>query len=267
MSEDIRKAIRDYWEDPSTISIIDKNLHGIEIDTVCRHLLPGDRLADIGCGDGEATVRYAREVKECVAFEPTDRLRAKAEKRFAEENLANLSLLPGDILDMGEGEGAFDSVVTQRTLINLASWGDQQQALMNIHRMLKPGGRYIMIENTNDASEALNAMRTEMGLKPIPQHWHNRFFDYDDLMDFMSGRFELRKEYDFGLYYFLTRVYVPMFASFTGSGAKAKKDPIFDVSDAAARRLFEAFAERVKIGDCRALGPVQGFVFRRLATD
>jgi len=263
MNSDFTTAVRAYWEDPATVSIIDKNLHQIEISTVCRHLLPTDYLADIGCGNGEATVRYAAKVARCVGIERSDHLRRQADKAGKESGLSNLSIRAGDILDTSSPAAEFDVIVTQRLLINLGSWDEQMQGLLNIHRMLKPGGRYIMIENTNDAFLALNDERVALGMAPIPQHWHNRFFDYDELVAFFRGRFQLLRHYDFGLYYLLTRVYVPMFASFQGYGAKAIKDPIFEKSDAAARELFERLGDRVKIGGCRAFGPIQAFVLRR----
>ena len=239
MSSDFNAAVKAYWEEPSTVSIIDKNLHQIEIDTVCRHLLPTDSMADIGCGDGQATIQYAAKVARCIGVERSERLRAKAEKAAKECGASNLAVQAGDILDKSLPSGCFDVILTQRVLINLASWEEQKQGILNVHRMLKPGGRYIMIENTNDAYLALNDVRVELGMAPIPQHWHNRFFDYDELTDFLRGKFQLLRHYDFGLYYLLTRVYVPMFASFVGWGAKAVKDPIFEKSDGAARVLLE----------------------------
>jgi ubiquinone/menaquinone biosynthesis C-methylase UbiE len=265
-ASDVQAALRAYWEDPATVSIIDKNLHELEIRTVCQHLLPTDLLADIGCGNGEATIRYARKVRACVAVERSDHLRQQAAKAFADAGVTNVSLQPGDIVEMTKLSGEYDVIVTQRLLINLASWEEQQHALRNLHRMLKPGGRYLMVENTNDAFHALNDMRARMELDPIPQHWHNRFFDYQELMAFMRPMFQLVRHDDFGLYYLFTRVYVPMFASFIGYGAKAVKDPIFEQADAAARRMCEEFGDRIRISGCRALGPIQVFVFRREAT-
>lgn len=263
MSTDFTSAVKAYWEDPGTVSIIDKNLHQIEIDTVCRHLLPTDYLADIGCGDGQATVQYAAKVARCVGIERSEHLRSRAAQAAKDSGRSNLSLREGDVLGQCGSDSEFDVIVSQRLLINLASWEEQMEGLKNIHRMLKPGGRYIMIENTNDAFLALNDVRVSLGMAPIPQHWHNRFFDYEELMMFLRGRFQLLRHYDFGLYYLLTRVYVPMFASFQGYGAKAVKDPIFEKSDAAARELFEALGDRVRIGGCRAFGPIQAFVLRR----
>ena len=263
MGDDIVAAIRDYWEDPATISIIDANLHRIEVDTVSRHLEPDDRLADIGCGNGRATVEYARVVKECIGYERSERFRQEAREACAASGLDNLRIEHGDLMEMKTESAAFDCVVTQRLLINLESWERQQEGLEILRRLVKPGGRLILIENTDEGTLALNHMREAMGMKPIGKHWHNHYFQHQQFLDFMAPRFELVKHYDFGLYYLLTRVYVPMFASFTGSGAKAVKDPLFDQADQAARKIYEALSDRVGFPGAPAVGPVQGFVFRR----
>jgi len=264
MSTDMRQAIQEYWERASTVSIIDSNLHELEIAAVSRHLLPGDRLADVGSGNGVATARYARLVAECVGLEQSSHMRSLAERHAAENGLSNLTFLPFDILTSGIPEGKFDVIVSQRMLINLASWADQMQGIRNLHRMLRVGGRAILIENTNDAFRAMNDVRVDLGLAPVPQHWHNRFFDYDELMSFLRGGFQLVDFQDFGLYYLLTRVYTQLFASFEGWGASAKKDPIFERADEAARRLYERMKDDVKISG-RAFGPIQVFVLRREA--
>ncbi len=261
----INKLVQDYWEQPKTVSIIDKNLHKIEIDIASRYLQRGDVMADVGCGNGEATVEYAKRVTSCTGFERSSTLRAIATKNAKDSGLKNLTIKPGDIMKFGKAseKGKYDVIVTQRLVINLLSWEEQQEALMNIHAALKPGGRYIMIENTNESFVAMNDMRADVGLGPVPQHWHNRFFDYDKLEKFMDGKFQLLKTHDLGLYYFLTRVYVPMFASFKGWGMNAVKDPIFDHSDEAARIIFEKYHDQIKIGDNRVFGPIQVLVYRR----
>lgn len=267
MSVNYHQQVQEYWEKPDTVSIIDTNLHQLEIATVCRHLLPTDVLADVGCGNGEATIQYARRVRQAIGFERSTRLREQAVANGRTAGLRQLTFEPGDILQMGEIQSRFDVVVSQRMLINLGSWEEQQQGLTHLHRMLKPGGRAILVENTNDAAQALNDVRTEVGLTPIPQHWHNRFFDRERFDSFLEGRFQLLKFYDFGFYYLLTRVYTQMFASFQGFGAQAVKDPIFESADRAARILFERLGDRIEIKGCRALGPIQVWVLRREGTD
>ena len=260
-------AVQKYWEDPKTVSIIDKNLHELEIELVERFLQPTDLLADFGCGDGEATVRYAKKVRTAVGIERSATLRGKAEKARDAAGVRNLTFKPGDILAEPTELNTYDAVVTQRLLINLASWEEQRHGLINVHRMLKPGGRFLMIENTNDAFQAMNDLRHDVGLEPVPQHWHNRFFDHEQLESFLEGRFQLLRFQDFGLYYLLTRVYVQMFATFEGFGINAKKDPIFEHSDRAARVLYEKFADRLKFDGMRAFGPIQFWALRREGRD
>ena len=259
----ITQDVQNYWEDPSTISIIDQNLHELEIEKVSQYLRREDHLLDIGCGNAEATIQYAQKVQSCSAIERSDHLFRKAQQVVAESELDNITIRQGDVLKMKDMDDPFDVIVTQRALINLTSWEDQKRALCNIHRSLKPGGRYIMVENTNDAFSALNDLRVQAGLDPIAQHWHNRFFDYDELMAFMKGKFQLFEFHDFGFYYFLTRIFVPLFADFKGFGANAVKDPIFGKADAAAKRLYAAFADRIQINGARSISPIQVFVFRR----
>jgi SAM-dependent methyltransferase len=263
--EKFDEAVKSYWESPRTVSIIDKNLHELEIATVLRHLQATDYVADIGCGNGQATLRYAKRARKVLAIERSNHLRAQAQHAAEQAGISNVELVPGDVLDLSEYEQTFDAIVSQRMLINLSSWEQQAKGLQNLHCALKPGGRLIMIENTNDAFSNMNDMRHDVGLDAVPQHWHNRFFDFDQMMEFMQGRFQFIRSYDFGLYYFLTRVYVPMFASFKGHGANAVKDPIFEQSDAAARKVFELFGDRIQVQGGRAFGPIQGFVFRREA--
>jgi len=260
---DITQAVRSYWEDPSTVSIIDQNLHELEIEKVSQYLRSEDHLLDIGCGNAEATIQYAKKVRSCLAIERSDHLLHKAQQVVAESEINNITIQQGDVLEMVDSVGQYDVIVTQRVLINLASWEDQKLAIHNIHRTLKPGGRYIMVENTNDAFSALNDLRIQAELDPIAQHWHNHFFDYDELMAFMKGKFQLVEFHDFSFYYFLTRIYVPLFADFKGFGAKAVKDPIFDKADTAAKRLYAAFADRIRINGARSISPIQVFVFRR----
>lgn len=265
MTDDIRQAIQDYWEQPTTVSIIDANLHELEIAAVLRYLEPTDRLADVGCGNGVATIRYAQRVRECVGLERSAYLREQARRHAEAAGVSNLAVRGFDVLGSEPMAGEFDAIVSQRMLINLASWDEQMQAIRALHRMLKIGGRLILIENTNDAFKAMNDLRVELGRPPVPQHWHNRFFDYDEFISFVRGGFQQIHFQDFGLYYLLTRVYTQLFASFEGFGVNAKKDPIFDQADHAARVLHQAVGDRVTIAGSRAFGPIQVWVLRREA--
>ncbi len=186
-------------------------------------------------------------------------MRRKAASSLAD--IANAQIRDGDVLHPESLGSDWDVVVSQRLLINLASFEEQKAAIRNIHACLKPGGRYLMIENTNEGFAAMNAARHRMGIPPVPQHWHNRFFSSAELREALAGRFQTLKHYDFALYYLLTRVYANMVAKFEGWGIQAQKDPIFEQLDDAARQLHEQFADWLKPPE--PFGPIQVWVLRK----
>lgn len=262
-----RDAIDQYWEKPETISLLDKNLRKLETAFVLSQLGSDDELADFGCGDAESTVHYAAKVKKCLALEHSSTLRNKAAERFAAAGVKNVTLVDGDALDLSAYEGGFNVVVTQRVLINFMSWEEQKLVITNVWKALRPGGRYVMIENTFEGFEALNSVRRALNLPNIPLHdWHNYFLHYDKFMEFIDEKFVIEKTHTFNLYYLLTRVFVNLFAKFEGYGAIAVKDEVFDLADEAARRLYEVIGDRVHIAvdKGKSFGPIQGFALRRV---
>jgi SAM-dependent methyltransferase len=254
---------RRYWEDPSTVSLVDLQLRELEVAFVTKYLHSGQQIADIGCGDGRATRRYTKLVSRCVGIERSEYLRGVAEAEQAEDPIGNLTFEAGDILDLSGHEGEFDVVLTERVLINLPSWRHQQQAIERVHASLRQGGLYVMLENTEDGDRALNELRGRVGLASIPQHWHNLFLDWEAFSEFVGHRFDLVERRGFSLYYVLTRVYGQIFASFEGSGARAKADPVFAQLDPAARRLEEVIGEEIEFAGRPVVGPIQGIALRK----
>jgi ubiquinone/menaquinone biosynthesis C-methylase UbiE len=90
----------------------------LEIDSASAFLQPSDCLADFGCGDGRATVQYAKKVRECFGFERSNTLLMKAKETLERSGVQNLRFLEGNILEQTFSEKAFDVVITQRLLSN-----------------------------------------------------------------------------------------------------------------------------------------------------
>jgi len=147
-----------------------------------------------------------------------------------------------------------------RVITNLPNWKLQKKAILDIKSILKPHGRYIMIENFNAGYDRLNKLRATVGLKKIPKHWHNTYLNKSVLNPFLKNHFRIVEQISFNLYYFLTRAYIPMFGSFTGWGKNAKSDPIFKVSDPAAKKIHENFSSVVHFFDDGFFGPINGLV-------
>lgn len=249
--KNLEEKIKKYWEDPKTVSLKDITLHKLEIETVKKHLKPNDFLLDVGCGDGEATVEYAKTVKNVIGIERSHYLYEKA-NQHAIENGSNAVIMEGDVLEGLDIYNA-DVIITMRVLINLISWEQQKKAIANIYKALKPKGRYIMVEDIDDGLVSLNDLRVSMGLNPIKRHWHNQFFDHIKLIEYMFKiGFCLEKYYDFNLYYLITRVYTPLFCDtleYTGT------------MDEAAKKLQDEHGKDILVKGCRTISPIQVFVF------
>ena len=67
----------------------------------------------------------------------------------------------------------------------------------------------ILAEGSAQGRAALNDLRVRSGLTAMPPVWHNRDFDETQLREFMDELFILEKDFRFGTYDVLTRVFYP----------------------------------------------------------
>ena len=136
--------IRKHWEqagerlsmtDVVTPTSRDPHLGRLEQSNIL-NLLKGDQdVLEIGCGDAQHTVRYARQVKSILGLDVAASLIRLAERRAATEGLKNVHFNCRSVLHMTPlGEETFDCVISQRCLINLPTWQHQREALEQIFR-------------------------------------------------------------------------------------------------------------------------------------
>ena len=104
-------------------------------------LSSGDVLLDLACGPGIYTRPFAREVAPglVVGLDLSPAMLRHAHRRARGEGLGNLALVRGDALHLPFGAGRFD-VVNCCGALHL--FPDADQALREVYRVLKPGGRF-----------------------------------------------------------------------------------------------------------------------------
>jgi SAM-dependent methyltransferase len=219
---EITKTNLEYWNDPNVESMYDKHLLQLEIDVIVKCIPFNAEILDVGCGEGEGTVQYANVSKSvhAVDFSPT-RL-AKCEERLQAAGVRSKVQL--DTVDMLGDEHPtcncssrdifllrqYDTIICQRFLINLPSWEAQQQVLIDLSLMLKPGGSLVLLEGSVQGAKELDRLRETMGLEPIPVRWHNVFLNDQDLHLFMNQiGLTWHKTKTFGTYFALTRALAP----------------------------------------------------------
>jgi ubiquinone/menaquinone biosynthesis C-methylase UbiE len=94
---------------------------------------PGERILDLGCGDGQLTARIAATGAEVVGVDASPAMVAAARARGLVVDEASAERLP-------YSDRAFDAVFSNAAL----HWiRDQQSMLVQVRRVLKHGGRFV----------------------------------------------------------------------------------------------------------------------------
>lgn len=229
----------------------------LEVDALTARLEDGDRVLDLGCANGYSTVRLAaRKRLEIRGVDYVPEMIEAARARtveIADSLVGSVEFAVGDALALEEPAGHYDAVLTIRVLINLRTWKNQSAALENCLRALRPNGRLLFSEPTNQGLARLNALRSEFQLDPIPVPSFNEYLDESRVLEFLEPRAELVEIVDFASSYYLgTRVLKPVLVR-AGLADMDVADPLSEWN-----RLC---AKLPAVGD---YGTQKLFVFRKL---
>lgn len=161
------------------------------------------KTLEVGAGTG-FNFRYYPEGLEVIAIEPDAGMRKKARGRA--RWYANITVESADAESLPFADGTFDTVVVT---LALCSVDDPEAALREVHRVLKPGGRVLLMEHVR--KEAPVAGRVLDLLTPLwrrmsdgchlnrePSRWIARsefsVERYDRLWSGYGGRWVLKKK-------------------------------------------------------------------------
>src|SRR4051812_5165686 len=101
------------------------------------------RVLEIGAGTGSNLVHYPRTVTSLVALEPEPRLRALLEDAARSVSFP-VTVVDGVADRLPVDDASVDAVVSSLVLCSVP---DQAAALAEIHRVLRPGGRFFFWEH------------------------------------------------------------------------------------------------------------------------
>jgi len=170
------------------IFVRDKEVEKLKaiIPAVMKNIPGKANILEVGCGNGYTAEQIVKSIDlNLTGIDFCEDFIAIAKKR----DLERASFCVGDVLQLDIGNNVFDIVFTERCLINLESWEDQMRGINEIHRVLKPGGIFIMLEGFKDGLNNLNCAREVLGLEKIPEPFHNIYFDKEKLLDFIKPNF------------------------------------------------------------------------------
>lgn len=125
--------------------LIDLSMAGSTLEPYRQEVLAevSGEVLEIGFGTGLNLPYYPDHVSQIVTVDPNPGVHRLAQKRInASPITVNHRTLSGEALPMADG--TFDSVISTFTLCSIPQI---EQALAEIYRVLKPGGRFFFVEH------------------------------------------------------------------------------------------------------------------------
>ncbi|MFG1497920.1 class I SAM-dependent methyltransferase [Saccharospirillum sp. HFRX-1] len=149
-------------------------------------------VVEFGCGTGTTAVAHAPFVKRLRAVDISERMLAIARQQAADAGVDNLSFRCGTLFDLNLADNSVD-VVLGMSILHLLP--NRQETLVEVHRILKPGGCFI--SSTACIGEKMAWFRylvpigQKLGLLPIV-----KVFDMDELrQDISNSGFKLQTDW------------------------------------------------------------------------
>ncbi|HLF18606.1 MAG TPA: class I SAM-dependent methyltransferase [Candidatus Omnitrophota bacterium] len=200
--EELRKMRMNhsFWESnaekfkaSNEVSWGDINMMKLEIDNILAYLPDRGLILDAGCSNGFSTYKVAKAKDARIeAFDYSEKAIAIAKSRKKEKDPQDrIRFIEGNILNIPFQDDHFNAAYTIRVLINLPNWKNQKKAILEIHRVLKPGGLYLMSEAFEGSLKKMNALRALAHLKPLKVHEFNLYLKETKCEEFLKPYFDI----------------------------------------------------------------------------
>lgn len=225
------KLVKQFWDEQAEAfqesdlaTAPDHYYREMEIDRILSHLSNGQTILDVGCGNGYSTLCFSKALlsSKIIGLDYSESMIRHANAALAKSDGADrIEFLVGNVLSLTSdpviGKRKFDTIVSERCLINLQNWEEQRAALLQMKELLQPDGRIILTENTQEGLANLNVLRGQFGLPSIAVRWHNYYLPQKTLEKFLSENFTIEAVENIGnLYYIISRVVYAKLAALEG---------------------------------------------------
>jgi ubiquinone/menaquinone biosynthesis C-methylase UbiE len=185
-----------------------------------RVIRPGDRVLDVGCGNGSSLLGPLSSECRAYGVDMTEEMLRNAKKHHPEAR----GLCRSDACSLPFQSGSFDVVYSSRCVINVLTEEMQHVALSEIFRVVKPNGTVVLMENFEEPMARMNQVREVCRAGPPIVDTHN-----------LQLNLQRTLEYSRSLGWTVTRTHSNTWASFVANVLMAR----------IARRRGSWFAGRI----------------------
>ncbi|MBO3747055.1 demethylmenaquinone methyltransferase [Streptosporangiaceae bacterium NEAU-GS5] len=125
---------------------------------------PGEVVLDLAAGTGTSTSAFTTLGARAVACDFSLGMLQEGMRRRGQE--PGLDFIAGDALRLPFADDAFDAVTISFGLRNVA---DTEQALRELHRVTKPGGRLVVCEFSRPPVKSFDVVYSQYLMKLLPR--------------------------------------------------------------------------------------------------
>ena len=125
---------------------------------------------DLGCGAGHASFVAAGVVQEVTAYDLSEKMLAVVRQAASDRQLGNLRTAHGAAEKLPFSDAAFDVVLSRYSAHH---WHDVPQALREVKRVLKPGGKLILMDIASPGQPVLDVWLQTIEVLRDPSHVRN----------------------------------------------------------------------------------------------
>ena len=190
-----------------------------------------ERVLDLGTAAGHTALALAPGAALVVGLDPAPAMLGQARRLATERGVAELALVVALADPLPFAAGVFD-VVTCRLAAH--HFPDLPATLYEVERVLRPGGRLIVVDTIAPEDDALDEFINEVELIRDPSHAHNyRLSGWADALRGFDLRYELLRRWELPLDFaaWTARVGAP-------PAAVARLETLFDGATPAAIETF-----------------------------
>jgi ubiquinone/menaquinone biosynthesis C-methylase UbiE len=192
--------------DVAKVNIADTVQRDLELQFIFRHVGQGIRVIEVGCGNGYVTSQLRERVAHIDAFDFSENMIKRAKELYGERNNR---FFHDSVLDPKIEGASYDAAICVRVLINLQNLQEQVQALRNIAKLLKKGGKLVLMEGYREGFEELSSLRARAGLQPLKPAAINYYSSLSEFLPVILEQFTVADTFHTGMFDFLTRVIYP----------------------------------------------------------
>jgi len=171
--------------DTGQLSTIDAKVSLEIITESAKRIIPNaENLLDIGCGGGNYSLMMLTKIPNlnCTLVDLSLPMLDKAFERVSQKTNNNVTILQGDIREVGLNENHYDIILAGAVLHHLRDDNDWETTFEKLFKLLKPGGCLMISDLITQDTELLNDYTWER---------------YGDYLEDLSGKEYRQKVLDY----------------------------------------------------------------------